>query len=73
MVKTIIMIVAVVYVIIGALCIYGVYRFFNPFGKEINKELSDSCYYTRDNERIIYSPVGNWFELGKDEMQVDKK
>lgn len=71
MVKKIIMIVAVVFVTIGALCIYGVYRFFNPFGKEVNKELSDSYYYTRDNKGIIYSPMGNWFELGKDEMQVD--
>ncbi|WP_299606932.1 DKNYY domain-containing protein [uncultured Aquimarina sp.] len=71
MVKKVIMIIAVVFVTIGALCIYGVYRFFNPFGKEVNKELSDSYYYTRDNEGIIYSPMGNWFELGKDEMQVD--
>ncbi|WP_219006927.1 DKNYY domain-containing protein [Aquimarina litoralis] len=65
------MIIAVVIVTIGALCIYGVYRFFNPFGKEVNKELSDSYYYTRDKEGIIYSPMGNWFELGKNEMEVD--
>lgn len=71
MAKKIIMIVAVVFFTIGALCIYGVYRFFNPFGNEVNKELSDSYYYTRDNKGIIYSPMGNWFELGKDEMQVD--
>lgn len=71
MVKKIIMIVAILFISIGALCIYGLYRFFNPFGREVNKELSDSYYYTRDKEGIIYSPMGNWFELGKDEMEVD--
>ncbi|WP_299184425.1 DKNYY domain-containing protein [uncultured Aquimarina sp.] len=65
------MIVVILFISIGALCIYGLYRFFNPFGKEVNKELSDSYYYTRDKEGIIYSPMGNWFELGKDEMEVD--
>ncbi|WP_378176714.1 DKNYY domain-containing protein [Aquimarina sp. SS2-1] len=65
------MIIAAILLIIGSLFIYGVYRFFNPFGKAVNKELSDSYYYTRDGEGIIYSPMGNWFSLGKDEMQVD--
>ncbi|WP_299214450.1 DKNYY domain-containing protein [uncultured Aquimarina sp.] len=65
------MIVAILFISIGALCIYGVYRFFNPFGKVVNEELSDSYYYTRDNKGIVYSPMGNWFSLGKNEMEVD--
>ncbi|WP_298547502.1 DKNYY domain-containing protein [uncultured Aquimarina sp.] len=65
------MIVAILFVSIGALCVYGVYRFFNPFGKVVNEELSDSYYYTRDNKGIVYSPMGNWFSLGKHEMEVD--
>ncbi|MDY8137719.1 DKNYY domain-containing protein [Aquimarina sp. 2201CG5-10] len=65
------MIVAIVFISIASLCIYGIYRFFNPFGKEVDKELSDSYYYTRDNQGIIYSSMGNWFSLGKREMKVD--
>ncbi|SEL85268.1 DKNYY family protein [Aquimarina amphilecti] len=65
------MIVAILFVSIGALCIYGVYRFFNPFGKVINEELSDSYYYSRDDKGVVYSPMGNWFSLGKNEMEVD--
>ncbi|MHA7058037.1 DKNYY domain-containing protein [Aquimarina sp. M1] len=65
------MIVAIIFLIVGSLFIYGVYRFLNPFGGLVNKELSDSYYYTRDNEGIVYSPMGNWFSLGKDEMEVD--
>jgi len=65
------MILAAVFILIGALCVYGVYRFLNPFGKLVNEELSDSYYYTRDSERIVYSPMGNWFSLGKHEMEVD--
>ncbi|WP_299437416.1 DKNYY domain-containing protein [uncultured Aquimarina sp.] len=65
------MILVVVFISIGALCIYGVYRFLNPFGNLVNEELSDSYYYTRDKEGIVYSPMGNWFSLGKREMKVD--
>ncbi len=65
------MILAAVFLVIGSLVFYGLYRFFNPFGELINKELSDSYYYTRDNEGVVYSPMGNWFSLGKHEMEVD--
>jgi len=71
MAKKILMIITIVFITIGALCTYGVYRFLNPFGKLIDKESSDSYYYTRDNKGVIYSPMGNWFELGKHQMQVD--
>lgn len=43
----------------------------SPIGNPVDKELSDNHYYNNSKTKIIYSPMGNWFELGKNEMQVD--
>ncbi len=71
MIKKVLMTLAVIFVIIISLVGYGIYRFFNPFGELVNEEVSDSYFYSRDKEHIIYSPMGNWFSLGKHEMDVD--
>ncbi len=65
------MILATIFVLLITLGGYGVYRFLNPFGKLVNEELSDSYFYTRDGEGIVFSPMGNWFSLGKHDMKVD--
>ena len=65
------MVLALILFIAGAFLIYGVYRFFNPFGELVDKDLSGSYFYNRSGDKIIYSPMGNWFELGKTEMEVD--
>lgn len=71
------MILAAIFILlttIGALSIYGVYSFFSSkrLGELINEEKSDSYFYNPDGEKTIYSPMGNWFELGKNEMTVDR-
>lgn len=71
MIKKVLMILAAIFLLLTTLGIYGVYRFLNPFGKLINEEKSDSYFYTRGGDEIIYSPMGNWFSLGKHEMDVD--
>ncbi|SHI66845.1 DKNYY family protein [Aquimarina spongiae] len=71
MVKKVLMTIAIIFFILISLLVYGVYRFFNPFGGLVNEEVSNSYFYTKDKEKIVYSPMGNWFELGKTEMEVD--
>ena len=34
------------------------------FSGPVNKELSDSYYYSYNTKKIRYSPMGNWFSLG---------
>ena len=43
----------------------------NPLGLPVDEKISDSHYYTKDKKDVIYSSMGNWFELGKSEMDVD--
>ena len=41
--------------------------FINPsfwFSGEVDKEKSDSYYYSYNRKQIRFSPMGNWFELG---------
>ncbi|WP_108808493.1 DKNYY domain-containing protein [Aquimarina spinulae] len=71
MIKKVLMILAAIFLLLITLGIYGVYRFLNPFGELVNKEKSESYFYTRDGDKIIHSPMGNWFSLGKTEMNVD--
>ncbi|WP_103070299.1 DKNYY domain-containing protein [Aquimarina sediminis] len=71
MVKKVLMILVAIFIVLASLGVYGVYRFFNPFGELVSKEKSDSYFYSRDGEGIIFSPMGNWFSLGKHEMNVD--
>jgi hypothetical protein len=56
-----------------AVIIFSIIRFFNRLGKPVNKNLSDSYYYHARKEIIVYSPMGNWFELGYTETTADVK
>lgn len=44
---------------------------FMRVGKPVNAALSDSYYHHRWKNVIIYSPMGNWFELGYRELEAD--
>lgn len=45
--------------------------YFNRIGKPVNSKLSDSYYHHRWRNKIIFSPMGNWFELGYSELEAD--
>lgn len=57
--------------IVILLIVVPVLRLFNRIGKPVQQSLSDSYYYHRWKNKIIYSPMGNWFELGYTEMDAD--
>jgi len=44
---------------------------FMRVGKPVHAALSDSYYHHRWKNKIIYSPMGNWFELGYRELEAD--
>lgn len=44
---------------------------FSRFSGEVDKDISDSYYYAKRSGEIVYSPMGNWFELGYDKMDAD--
>jgi hypothetical protein len=44
---------------------------FMRVGKPVNAALSNSYYHHRWKNKIIYSPMGNWFELGYTELEAD--
>jgi hypothetical protein len=58
---------------LAVLCVIvlSVIRFFNRLGKPVNKTLSDSYYYHARKNIIVYSPMGNWFELGYTETTAN--
>jgi hypothetical protein len=41
----------------------------SPLGEPVQKEISDSYYYTKKGDGIMYSQMGNWFELGKKRIE----
>lgn len=44
----------------------------SPLGQCIDPTVSDSYYYSKSSEKeVIYSPMGNWFELGKTKFTTD--
>lgn len=45
--------------------------FFFRVGKPVNSNLSDSFYHHYWKDKVIYSPMGNWFELGYSELDAD--
>lgn len=48
-----------------------VVRYFNRIGNAVDKTISDSYYHHQHKNKIIYSPMGNWFELGYKELNAD--
>jgi DKNYY family len=68
--KIVLIIVGIAFVI---LIVISVSRFLNRLGKPVNKTLSDSYYYHARKNIIVYSPMGNWFELGYTETCANRK
>jgi hypothetical protein len=65
----------ILFIVAGIIIILFIARaigYFNRLGAPVNKKLSDSYYYHSWKKKIIYSPMGNWFELGYLEMQADR-
>lgn len=42
------------------------------FSGEVDKSISDSYYYIKGSEEIVYSPEGNWSEHGYEILDADK-
>lgn len=40
-------------------------------GKEVDKTVSKSYYFHAIKKKIVYAPMGNWFELGYTELEAD--
>ncbi len=45
----------------------------SPLGKQVDIEVSNNFYYSKDETDIIYCRMGNWFELGKTPLKADVK
>ncbi|MDY7395816.1 DKNYY domain-containing protein [Aureibaculum sp. 2210JD6-5] len=45
----------------------------SPLGSPVDDELSKNHYYNNSKSDVIYSMNGNWFGIGKTEMNVDAK
>lgn len=46
----------------------------SPLGECIDEKVSDSYYTSKSSDdEVIYSPMGNWFELGKTKFKADRK
>ena len=41
----------------------------SPFGNPVDKDISSSYFFSKSGNEVIYSPSGNWFELGKTKMK----
>jgi hypothetical protein len=68
--------VKIIFLIIGLALVAGflfIASYFFRLGKPIDAEFSDSYYFHRWKNKIIYSPMGNWFELGYLESTADPK
>lgn len=71
MLKKIIMILGIIGITVIGIVVYIVYSLFNQLGDPVDKEISDSYYYSTDGKSMVYSPMGNWFELGKTSFDGD--
>lgn len=45
----------------------------SPLGEPVDKEVSDNFYYNKSETGIIYSPMGNWFELGETPLNAQSE
>lgn len=43
----------------------------SPLGNPVDKEVSDSFYFDKSEIDVIYSPMGNWFELEASKIGAD--
>lgn len=58
-------------VLLGVVLLGVFVLFFYRIGKPVAAEKSDSYYYHAWKNKIVYSPMGNWFELGYLETEAD--
>lgn len=61
----------VIVVVVVAVLVFSFYCFFNRLGELVNAAHSDSYYHHARKKLIVYSPMGNWFELGYYETEAD--
>ena len=64
----------ILFIILGAILlalILLVIGYSYRLGKPVNESLSDGYYFHSWKKKIIFSPMGNWFELGYFEMDAD--
>lgn len=61
----------IILLVAGALIIISFYYFFNRIGDSVDAGRSDSYYHHARKKLIVYSPMGNWFELGYYETEAD--
>lgn len=62
------------FIILGVVAIISllvIFLFLFRVGKPVNEALSKSYYHHYWKDKIIYSPMGNWFELGYAELDTD--
>ena len=57
--------------VFALLFVLFIISFFFRVGKPVNEALSDSYYHHVWKNKIIFSPMGNWFELGYEETKAD--
>lgn len=43
----------------------------SPLGEPVDEKISNSHYYTKDKKDVIYSPGGNWFEVGSEKIGIE--
>jgi hypothetical protein len=48
-------------------------KILSVYSGPVDATVSDSYYYSKFSKDIIYSPMGNWFELGYSKLDADKK
>jgi hypothetical protein len=63
--------VLIFFAVVAVAFVFWIIRTFMRLGNPVNAQLSDSYYYHRWKKKIIYSPMGNWFELGYYETEAD--
>ncbi|MCU0420499.1 MAG: DKNYY domain-containing protein, partial [Cyclobacteriaceae bacterium] len=54
-----------------AVAVWALIRFLHRIGEPVNAAASDSYYHHARKKIIVYSPMGNWFELGYHESTAD--
>lgn len=64
----------ILFIILAVFCVVVivlVIGFFYRLGKPVDASRSDSYYHHAWKKKIIYSPMGNWFELAYEETTAD--
>lgn len=67
------MIMKIVFIVLAIIVLgfLGIRYFLFRIGDSVNSKVSDSYFYHYRKNLIVYSPMGNWFELGYFESDAD--